>query len=59
MARTELRITGFGGQGVVLAGHIVGHAIADDDEFDVGKFGGNVLHGGDILGVHRAGRRTA
>lgn len=26
MARTEIRITGFGGQGVVLSGHIIGHA---------------------------------
>jgi 2-oxoglutarate ferredoxin oxidoreductase subunit gamma len=26
--RVEIRITGFGGQGVVLAGHIVGHACA-------------------------------
>ena len=26
--RTEIRITGFGGQGVVLAGHIIGHASA-------------------------------
>jgi len=28
MARTEIRITGFGGQGVVLSGHIIGHACA-------------------------------
>ena len=28
MSRTELRITGFGGQGVILAGHIVGRACA-------------------------------
>jgi 2-oxoglutarate ferredoxin oxidoreductase subunit gamma len=28
MARTELRITGFGGQGVVLSAHIIGHACA-------------------------------
>jgi 2-oxoglutarate ferredoxin oxidoreductase subunit gamma len=28
MSRTEIRITGFGGQGVVLAGHIIGHACA-------------------------------
>ena len=28
MARTELRITGFGGQGVVLSAHIIGHASA-------------------------------
>jgi 2-oxoglutarate ferredoxin oxidoreductase subunit gamma len=28
MPRTELRITGFGGQGVVLAGHIIGRAFA-------------------------------
>ncbi len=27
-SRTEIRITGFGGQGVVLAGHIIGHACA-------------------------------
>lgn len=27
-ARTEIRITGFGGQGVVLAGHIIGRACA-------------------------------
>jgi len=27
-ARTDIRITGFGGQGVVLAGHIIGHACA-------------------------------
>ena len=26
--RTEVRLTGFGGQGVVLAGHIIGHAYA-------------------------------
>ncbi len=26
MSRTEIRITGFGGQGVVLAGHIIGRA---------------------------------
>ena len=28
MARTEIRITGFGGQGVVLSAHIIGRAIA-------------------------------
>jgi len=28
MARTEIRITGFGGQGVVLSGHIIGRACA-------------------------------
>lgn len=28
LERTELRITGFGGQGVVLAGHIIGRACA-------------------------------
>jgi len=28
MSRTEIRITGFGGQGVVLSGHIIGHAYA-------------------------------
>jgi 2-oxoglutarate ferredoxin oxidoreductase subunit gamma len=28
MARTEVRITGFGGQGVVLSAHIIGRAIA-------------------------------
>ncbi|MCP4593362.1 MAG: pyruvate ferredoxin oxidoreductase [bacterium] len=28
MNRTEIRITGFGGQGVVLAGHIIGRACA-------------------------------
>jgi 2-oxoglutarate ferredoxin oxidoreductase subunit gamma len=28
VSRTEIRITGFGGQGVVLAGHIIGHACA-------------------------------
>jgi 2-oxoglutarate ferredoxin oxidoreductase subunit gamma len=27
-SRKEIRITGFGGQGVVLAGHIIGHACA-------------------------------
>ena len=27
-SRTDIRITGFGGQGVVLAGHIIGHACA-------------------------------
>ena len=27
-ARQEIRITGFGGQGVVLSGHIIGHACA-------------------------------
>jgi 2-oxoglutarate ferredoxin oxidoreductase subunit gamma len=26
--RTEIRITGFGGQGVVLSGHVIGHACA-------------------------------
>jgi len=28
VSRTEIRITGFGGQGVVLSGHIVGRACA-------------------------------
>jgi len=28
MSRTEIRITGFGGQGVVLSGHIIGRAFA-------------------------------
>ena len=28
MSRTEIRITGFGGQGVILAGHIIGRACA-------------------------------
>jgi 2-oxoglutarate ferredoxin oxidoreductase subunit gamma len=28
MSRTEIRITGFGGQGVVLTGHIIGRACA-------------------------------
>ena len=28
MSRTEIRITGYGGQGVVLSGHIIGHAAA-------------------------------
>lgn len=28
MSRTEIRITGFGGQGVVLSGHIIGKACA-------------------------------
>ena len=28
MSRTEIRITGFGGQGVVLSGHIIGQACA-------------------------------
>ena len=28
MSRTEIRITGFGGQGVVLSGHIIGRACA-------------------------------
>jgi 2-oxoglutarate ferredoxin oxidoreductase subunit gamma len=28
VSRTEIRITGFGGQGVVLSGHIIGHACA-------------------------------
>jgi 2-oxoglutarate ferredoxin oxidoreductase subunit gamma len=28
MSRHEIRITGFGGQGVVLSGHIIGHACA-------------------------------
>ncbi len=28
MNRTEIRITGFGGQGVILAGHIIGRACA-------------------------------
>ena len=27
--RTEIRITGFGGQGVVLSGHIIGRAVID------------------------------
>jgi len=30
MKRTEIRITGFGGQGVVLTGHIIGRATAID-----------------------------
>lgn len=30
MSRTEIRITGFGGQGVVLSGHIIGRAYAID-----------------------------
>jgi 2-oxoglutarate ferredoxin oxidoreductase subunit gamma len=29
-ARTEIRITGFGGQGVVLSGYIIGRACAID-----------------------------
>ena len=28
VSRTEIRITGFGGQGVILAGHIIGRACA-------------------------------
>ena len=28
MSRTEIRITGFGGQGVVLSGYIIGRACA-------------------------------
>ena len=28
MDRTEIRITGFGGQGVVLSGYIIGRACA-------------------------------
>lgn len=28
MSRTEIRVTGFGGQGVVLSGHIIGRAYA-------------------------------
>lgn len=28
MTRTEIRISGFGGQGVILAGHIIGKAVA-------------------------------
>jgi 2-oxoglutarate ferredoxin oxidoreductase subunit gamma len=28
MSRTEVRITGFGGQGVILAGIVLGHAVA-------------------------------
>ena len=28
MSRTDIRITGFGGQGVILAGHIIGRACA-------------------------------
>ena len=28
MSRTEIRITGFGGQGVILAGIVLGHAVA-------------------------------
>ncbi len=28
MARTEIRITGFGGQGVVLSGYVIGRACA-------------------------------
>jgi len=31
MARTEIRITGFGGQGVVLTGHIIGRACSIHD----------------------------
>ena len=30
MSRKEIRITGFGGQGVVLCGHIIGHAYSID-----------------------------
>jgi len=30
MSRQEIRITGFGGQGVVLCGHIIGHAYSID-----------------------------
>lgn len=30
MSRKEIRITGFGGQGVVLFGHIIGHAYSID-----------------------------
>lgn len=30
MTRKEIRITGFGGQGVVLCGHIIGHAYSID-----------------------------
>jgi 2-oxoglutarate ferredoxin oxidoreductase subunit gamma len=30
MSRKEIRITGFGGQGVVLSGHIIGHAYSID-----------------------------
>ena len=30
MARTEIRITGFGGQGVVLSGYVIGRACAID-----------------------------
>lgn len=32
--RIEIRITGFGGQGVVLAGHIIGHACAIEAEMN-------------------------
>jgi len=32
MSRTEIRITGFGGQGVVLSGHIIGRACAINAE---------------------------
>ena len=28
MSRTEIRITGFGGQGVVLSGYVIGRACA-------------------------------
>ncbi|MBN2082010.1 2-oxoacid:acceptor oxidoreductase family protein [bacterium] len=28
MARTEIRVVGFGGQGVVMMGHVIGHACA-------------------------------
>ncbi len=34
LARTEIRITGFGGQGVVLAGHIIGRACAIHADFN-------------------------
>lgn len=30
MSRKEIRITGYGGQGVVLSGHIIGHAYSID-----------------------------
>ena len=30
MSKKEIRITGFGGQGVVLSGHIIGHAYSID-----------------------------
>ena len=58
--RTEIRITGFGGQGVVLAGHIIGRACAiegDLDDFSSCHHVVAPINGGGIDGESSAERR--